>query len=79
MEAVRAVYQKGIFVPLVVCDLPEDTEVELIVQAVSAEPLQVADPDHRALLLQEVVRSMQRNPIPANAPALTREELHARR
>ena len=31
-DALRAVYRNGVFVPETACDLPEDSEVELIVQ-----------------------------------------------
>ena len=39
----------------------------------------IKDPAERAAMLKEIVKSMRSNPIPADAPHLTREELHARR
>lgn len=43
-----------------------------------AEP-EVKDVSERACLLKQIVERMQSNPIPAEAPHLTREDLHARR
>jgi predicted DNA-binding antitoxin AbrB/MazE fold protein len=78
MERVRAVYQNGAFIPQARLDLPEEAEVELTVQAVSSETPQIGDDEQRARLLQAIVRNMQNNPIPAQSPKFTREELHAR-
>jgi predicted DNA-binding antitoxin AbrB/MazE fold protein len=78
-EIFRAVYRDGAFVPIVPCDLPEETEVKVVVQdARGVMPPQVTDPEERARIRKEVVARMQRNPIPANAPRFTREELHER-
>lgn len=79
-ESFRAVYRDGAFVPVVPCDLPEETEVKVIVQdAWGVMPPQVTDPEERARIRKEVVARMQSNPIPANAPRFTRDELHERR
>jgi hypothetical protein len=40
---------------------------------------EVKDVSERASLLKQIVERMQHNPIPAEAPHLTREDLHARR
>jgi hypothetical protein len=40
---------------------------------------EVKDVSERASLLKQIVERMQSNPIPAEAPYLTREDLHARR
>lgn len=42
-------------------------------------PPAITDPEERARVIGEIVRSMQANPIPADAPRFTREELHERR
>ena len=39
----------------------------------------IKDSGARIQMLKEIVNSMRSNTIPANAPHLTREELHARR
>lgn len=49
------------------------------VQPESSLPPAITDPEERARVIGEIVRSMQANPIPANAPRFTREELHERR
>lgn len=40
---------------------------------------EVKDVSERARLLREIVERMQSNPVPAQAPHQTREDLHARR
>jgi hypothetical protein len=40
---------------------------------------EVKDLSERARLLKQIVERMQSNPAPAEAPRLTREDLHARR
>jgi hypothetical protein len=39
----------------------------------------ISDASERARLLKEIVKEMRSNPLPANAPHLTREDFHARR
>jgi hypothetical protein len=45
----------------------------------NSTPPEVTSPEERARVIDEIVRSMQANPVPANAPHFTREELHERR
>lgn len=78
-QRVRAVFQDGVFIPKQPCDLPEGSEVDLTVDDPYTIPPEVTDPVKRAALLKELVRSMRENPIPANAPRFTRDELHERR
>jgi predicted DNA-binding antitoxin AbrB/MazE fold protein len=79
-ETFRAVYRDGAFVPIVPCDLPEETEVQVVVQnAYGVTPPLETDPEERARIRKELIARMHRNPIPANAPQFTREELHERR
>lgn len=78
-ETVRAVYRNGTFVPIVPCHLPDETQVDVVVQDTSRTIApQLMDPEERAKLRREVVASMRRNEIPADAPRFTREELHGR-
>ena len=74
----RAVYRHGAFFPEEPCDLPENAEVDLVVEASRIEPPRVTDPEERARLLKELTESMRRNPIPVAAPRWTRDELHER-
>jgi predicted DNA-binding antitoxin AbrB/MazE fold protein len=75
---VDAVFRNGVFVPKTVCDFPENTEVQVTVRG-SATPQVAADPEERARIRREVLEMMRQNPIPADAPRFTREQLHERR
>jgi predicted DNA-binding antitoxin AbrB/MazE fold protein len=74
----KAVYRNGVFVPETACQLPENSEVELIVQGPVIIPPSVTDPQERARIRKRVVERMRQNPIPADAPRFTREQLHER-
>lgn len=75
----RAVYRDGAFVPIVPCNLPNDTPVEVVVRnSPGVNPPKVTDPVERAKLLKALVERMKNNPIPADAPRFTRDELHER-
>lgn len=76
---VRAIYQNGAFIPQEPCALPEGSQVELIIENPHILPPTVTDPEERKRILRELVENMRNNPIPANAPHFTREELHERR
>jgi predicted DNA-binding antitoxin AbrB/MazE fold protein len=78
-QRVRAIYQKGAFIPQTPCDLPEGSEVELTIHEPNIIPPIVTGPEEQKRLMDELIRNMRDNPIPANAPRLTREELHERR
>jgi hypothetical protein len=76
---IRAIFQDGKFVPQEPCSLPESAEVQLVVERPNILPPAVTDPTERQRILNEVVQRMMANPIPADAPRFTREELHERR
>jgi hypothetical protein len=76
---IRAIFQDGKFVPQEPCALPEAAEVQLTVERPNVTPPTVTDPEERARLLKELVERMKANPIPANAPKFTRDQLHERR
>lgn len=78
-QRLKAIYQGGAFIPQSPCDLPENSEVELIIEAPSVIPPAVTDPEERKRIMSEIVENMRNNPIPADAPRFTREELHERR
>lgn len=80
-DNLRAIYRDGVFVPVVPCSLPEETEVQIVIRDTPRiiAP-HVTGPEERARIRREVVASMRSNPIPEDAPArFTREELHERR
>lgn len=49
----RAVYRHGAFFPEEPCDLPENAEVDLLVEPSRAEPSRAIDSRERARLLRE--------------------------
>jgi AF2212-like len=76
---IRAVFRDGKFIPQEPCELPDAAEVQLTVEQPNITPPKITDPAQRARMLKEVVQRMMANPIPADAPRFTREELHERR
>jgi hypothetical protein len=74
----KAIYRGGAFIPETRPDLPEGTEVELLVQGPLLVPPTITDPEQRARVLRQITDRMKRNPIPANAPRFTRDDLHER-
>ncbi len=77
-ETIKAIYRGGAFILKAPCDLPEDAEVELTVHPYLLPP-EESDPQKRAEIAKALVERMRQNPIPADAPRFTRDELHERR
>ena len=77
-KSLKAVYRRGAFIPETPCNLPEDSEVELIVQGPVLTRPEVADPKERASILSNLVARMQQNVLPQTAPRFARESLHER-
>jgi predicted DNA-binding antitoxin AbrB/MazE fold protein len=78
-QTLKAIYRDGAFVPQTPCAFPEGTEVEITIRSPKLLPPKVTDPEERRRLMDELIQNMLDNPIPENAPRLTREELHERR
>jgi predicted DNA-binding antitoxin AbrB/MazE fold protein len=78
-QTLKAIYRDGAFIPQTPCDLPDGAQVEITIRAPNLIPPKVADPEERRRLMGELIQNMLDNPIPENAPRLTREELHERR
>ena len=76
---IRATFQGGTFVPHQPCELPEGADVDLWIEGPTVLPPEVTDPHEKARLLSELVESIRQHPLAADAPRLTREELHDRR
>jgi hypothetical protein len=74
----KAVYRGGTFVLETRCELPENAEVDLLVQGPLRTASTVTNPEKRASVLRRITDRMRQNPIPANAPRFTRYELHER-
>ncbi|NEQ32587.1 MAG: antitoxin family protein [Leptolyngbya sp. SIO4C5] len=75
-QALKAVYRNGTFVLQTAVELPEGTEVELLVRPASMAAPSIADAAAKRQFLAALVQRMQQNPIPVNAPRLTRDSLH---
>ena len=77
-KSLKAIYRRGAFIPKTPCQLPEDSEVELIVQGPLVTQPEIVDPKERANILSNLVTRMQQNVLPVRAPQFTRESLHER-
>lgn len=79
IEHIRAIFREGAFHPVVPCSIPEETEVDLVVEAkgngAAVSPL----PQERAQRIKQLTDRIRSNPLPASAPRFTREQLHERR
>lgn len=78
-QSLRAIYRNGAFIPQTAFELPEGTEVELLVQAAQITSPPINDVAAKRQFLSALVERMQQNPIPLNAPHFTRDALHERR
>jgi predicted DNA-binding antitoxin AbrB/MazE fold protein len=78
-QSLRAIYRNGAFIPQTAFELPEGTEVELLVQSSQITSPSIADVERKRQFLRALVERMQQNPIPLNAPHFTRDSLHERR
>jgi predicted DNA-binding antitoxin AbrB/MazE fold protein len=77
-QALKAIYRNGAFILQTVFELPEGTEVELLIQSPPVMP-PISDLKTRQQVLKALIERMQQNPIPPNAPRFNREILHERR
>jgi len=78
-QLLKAVYKNGAFVLTEPCDLAEGAEaIVLVGQTMMREP-EVTDPEERRRGLEQLVKRMRENPLPAGSPRFTRDELHERR
>ncbi|MTJ11081.1 DUF104 domain-containing protein [Anabaena sp. UHCC 0187] len=75
----KAVYRNGTFILETACNLPEGSEVELLIQSSSIVSPPISDVESKQRFLNLLISRMQQNPIPLNAPCFTREMLHERR
>jgi predicted DNA-binding antitoxin AbrB/MazE fold protein len=78
-QALKAIYHNGTFILQSAFNLPEGTEVEILVQTPELRPPAIPSLEARKQLLQSLLERMQQNPIPLNAPAFIRDILHERR
>ncbi|APB34771.1 hypothetical protein GlitD10_2435 [Gloeomargarita lithophora Alchichica-D10] len=78
-QALKAIYRNGTFILQSAFELPEGTEVELLVQSPHAVSPLLSSVEVKKQFLKSLVERMQQNPIPLNAPHFTRDMLHERR
>lgn len=78
LRRIRAVYRNGTFCPETPCDLPENSEVDLLIQESNVRRPSVTDPDERIRILHRITDRMQNNPLPAGVLRYSRNELHER-
>jgi hypothetical protein len=76
---VRAIFERGKFVPHDRCALPEGAEFDLHVEGPLSQPPIVTDPAERAAILKRITQRMAANPISNGSPRLTRDQFHERR
>lgn len=77
-QRLKAVYHRGAFLLQEPCDVPEGSEVGLVIEGPFLLSPEVREPKEQEHILRAVVERMQQNPIPAGVPPLTRESLHER-
>ena len=77
----KAIYKDGAFVPITngeKLNVSENAEVEITVHDLSSLPTATNDED-RERALRELFASWDAHPLRADAPRLTRDEMHERR
>lgn len=79
IQRIRAIYRGGAFCPETPCDVPENAEVDLLVQTPTVLRPTVTDAHQRLQILRQVTQRMQHNLLPSASPRFTRDELHERR
>ncbi|MEH2062022.1 MAG: antitoxin family protein [Nostoc sp.] len=77
-QALKAIYRNGAFILQTAFELPEGTEVELLIQSPYVVSPPISNTEAKQRFLRSLVERMQQNPIPLNAPRFTREMLHER-
>ena len=78
-QALKAIYRNGTFILQSAFELPEGTEVELLIQSPQVVSPPIVDVETKQQFLKSLIERMQQNPIPMNAPRFTRDMLHERR
>ncbi|PSB12147.1 DUF104 domain-containing protein [filamentous cyanobacterium CCP2] len=77
-QFLKAIYRSGTFILQTDYELPEGTEVELLVQFPHVISPPISDVEAKQRFLKALTERMQQNPIPVDAPQFTREMLHER-
>ncbi|RZM79733.1 antitoxin family protein [Leptolyngbya iicbica] len=78
-QPLKATYRNGTFVLQTALELPEGSEVELLIQSPQVVSSPIVDVETKRQFLRSLIERMQQNPVPMNAPRFTRDMLHERR
>jgi predicted DNA-binding antitoxin AbrB/MazE fold protein len=78
-QSLKVIYRNSVFILQTALELPEGTEVELLIQLSQVVSPPISDLEAKRQFLKSLTERMQQNPIPLNAPRFTREMLHERR
>jgi len=78
-QALKAIYRNGTFILQSAFELPEGTEVELLVQSPHVVSPLISGVEVKKQFLKSLVEGMQQNQIPLSTPRFTRDMLHERR
>ncbi len=73
-KKVKATYSNGTFIPNIPCNLPDNTEVELMVNFPSEYAQDVLDPETRKAILHELLTRMRQSSLMAHAHHATVSE-----
>ncbi|MBD1868133.1 antitoxin family protein [Cyanobacteria bacterium FACHB-471] len=67
-QALKAIYCNGKFILQTAFELPEGTEVELLIESTQVLSPPIADVETKRQFLEWLIERMQQNPIPTNTP-----------
>jgi len=67
-QALKAIYRNGTFVLQTTFELPEETEVELLIQPTHVVSPPISSKEAKLKFLKSLVERIQKNPIPLNSP-----------
>ncbi len=78
-QTLRAVHEDGKFIPVDKPNLAEGADVRLTIESSSVHPPLVSDREERKRGIAALVERMPSEPMSADRPRRTREEMHDRR
>lgn len=78
VEQFAAVFRDGAFYPALPCDLPNDSRVVLRLEQLQPGPQLEPSLEQRRESLRRAVERMRDNPLPADAPPITRDWIYDR-
>jgi hypothetical protein len=78
-QVLKVVYRNNTSALNLTFELPEKTEVELLIQAPKVVEPPISNLEAKRQFLKSLIERMQQNPIPMNAPRFMREMLYERR